>query len=429
MKQPRYLRPLLIGSLVVVTLAGIPGVLERVVFGHNATQTPQPVPWGLWVVAYTFFSGISAGAFTVPALRHVFGFRRFRPLVPFSLVVALVSLTAAMVFVLADLGHPERSFHVFLQPNVSSVMAWVIGLYTVYGGVLVLMLGYSLRPGFAVQAVKPKTGKLSARISRFLAFGWKPTEKQRSRDALLLKLMALVGLACSMGLGGGVGALFSGLGSRSLWHSGLFPVTFMISALLSGLSFVLGGAALMGAGGKAFKGTLLILGRLVGYLLVVELIILPAEAVIVVSGAIPSHLSVISAIAAGPYPWVFWGVQLGIGTIAAMLLIMLPKRPSLAATSVAAMFVLMGVFAFRLNFVIPELAMGDFALVGAHTRLYVPSVIEWNLVVFGLGLSGLLIVAAQRLLPLFTEETPIDFELAARDVPSTWTNILHPQGR
>lgn len=407
-------------ACLVMTAVGIPGVVERIAFGQP--PTPQPIPWGLWIAVYTFFSGIAAGSFVVAALAYVFDYRRFRPLVPYALLVSLVALISAVIFVMADLGHPERSLHIFLRPNLRSVMAWVINLYNVFGLVLVTMLAMVLRPAWAKRAADG-----GGRIAKLLAFGYVHGARPTYADSLSLKVVATLGLVCALGLGGGVGALFSALGSRAFWHSGLFPITFMISALLSGLSFVLGGASLMARGGHAFKGTLLILGRLIGYLLMVELIILPAETLIIVSGGIPSHLSVLHAIGAGPYPWVFWVLQVGIGMFGALLLLFLPKRASLAATSVASLCVLIGVFAFRLNFVIPQLAMGDFAITDGHA-MYMPDLVEWSLVIFGFGLAGTMLAIGSKLLPLFSSTTPLDFELAAWTTEARqWSDLLRHQ--
>ncbi len=408
MNATKAQKTILWASLVMLA-ASMPGMVERVLEGHAATQTPQSVPWGLWVAAYTFFSGISAGAFTVVALPYVFGYRRFRPLAPFALLVALVALVAALLYVMADLGRPERSWHIMMMPNFSSTMAWVITLYTVYGGALVGLVLFALRPGW-----HKKANESGSRIARLMALGFDGSEKSVRRNDLALKVLGAAGMVFALGLAGGVGGLFSVLGGRGLWHSGLFPITFTVSALLSGISFVVGGASLMGTGGQAFKQTLILLGRVVGFLLVGEILILVAEALVILNGGIPSHMNTVRAIAAGPYPWVFWGGQVGIGIVAALLLLFLPKRASLAATSVAALFVLIGVCAFRLNFVIPELATGEFAMSESHTQVYVPKAVEWQLVVFGMGLVGLMLVAGRKYLPIFGTDGAQEFEEAAR---------------
>ncbi|MEI8255928.1 MAG: NrfD/PsrC family molybdoenzyme membrane anchor subunit, partial [Deltaproteobacteria bacterium] len=408
MNNTRVPRTIFWASLLML-VASVPGIVERVLAGQLATQTPEAMPWGLWVAAYTFFSGISAGAFAVVALPYVFGYRRFRPLAPFALLVAMVSLAAALLYVMADLGRPERSWHIVLTPNFKSTMAWVVALYMVYGSTLVGLIVLALRPGWQKRA--DDTG---SRVARLLSLGYDGSEKSEQRNERVLSIASCVGLVLSLGLAGGVGALISAIGGRGLWHSGLFPITFTVSALLSGISFVLGGASLLGVGGQAFKQTLVLLGRMIGYLLIGQIFILTAEGLIIINGGIPSHLNIVRAIAAGPYPWVFWGMQVGLGIVAALLLLFLPKRPTLAGTSVAALFVLIGVCAFRLNFVIPELAMAEFAMSEGHAQVYVPRAVEWELVVFGVGLVGLMLVAGRKYLPVFEADTAREFDKAAR---------------
>ncbi len=405
--------------LLLVTGAGMSGVYERFVHEHANTAGTQPVPWGLWIAAYTFFSGISAGAFPVAAMPFLFGNRRFRPLVPTALLVALVGLVTAMIFVLVDLGRPEKAWHALRAPNFDSVMTWVIWLYSGYGALLAAMLWFVLRPDWAQKA--KETG---SRIARLLAFGWEASSRQEKRDRHVLVGMSVVGLAMAMSLAGGVGSLFAVLGGRSFWHSSLFPVAFLVSALLSGGSIIVTAATLLGRGGYAFKTTLLTLSRYIGALLIVEMVIIPAEALIVIKGGIPSHVAVLKAIAAGPFPWIFWVVQLGLGTLLAAGLIFIPKRRSLTVASIAALLVLLGVFAFRLNFVIPQM-MPTMEPVGTSLHIgedYVPNLLEWNIVVFGIGFAALTFLAGCRWLPILSERAPVQFELAARE-PEDFTEL------
>ncbi len=389
------------GAFLAMFVAGLPGLFDRVVHEHAHTAGSDMTPWGLWVAGYIFFSGISAGAFPIAAMPHVFGYRRFRPLVGTALLVALCSLVAAMFFVLVDLGRPERAMtHVLFRPNTSSVMFWVIASYGMYSILLGLMSYFAFRPRWGESALA--TGRL---LPRLLALGYRGTPAQERRNDLALRIIGALGLLVALTLAGGVGSLFAGLGGRAFWHSGLFPITFIVSALLSGAALVLASATLLGRGGEAFKTTLLLLARLIGLLLVVELVIIPVEAVITLNGGIPSHVAVLQTIATGPFAWVFWVLQVGFGTIVALWLLVGPKRPSLVVSSVAALYVLVGVFAFRLNFVIPQLV--------DPTSAYVPNLMEWNVVICGVGLAGLVFLLGSRVLPVFPASAPMEFELAA----------------
>ena len=390
------------GAFLTMFLVGLPGIYDRIAYEHSHTAGSDVTPWGLWVVAYIFFSGIAAGAFPIAALPHVFGYRRFRPLVGTALLVSICALAAAMLFVLVDLGRPERAVTHVLHPNFHSVMFWVIASYGMYSALLGLMSYFSFRPSWGESA--KSTGKL---LYRALSLGYRGTEAQTRRNDLILRVVGSFGLLVSLALGGGVGMLFAGLGGRSFWHSGLFPITFIVSALLSGAALVLASATLCGRGGAAFKTTLLVLARFMSLLLVVELVIIPVEALLTLNGGIPSHVAVLQVIGGGPFAWVFWVLQLGFGTIVALWLLVGPKQQTLALAAVAALYVLVGVFAFRLNFVIPQLVN--------NSAPYIPNLMEWNVVICGVGVAGLVFLIGSRLLPVFPANAPMEFELAAHE--------------
>ncbi len=385
--------------VALMFLAGLPGLVHRV-SSEQASAGTDFTPWGLWVAAYLFFSGLSAGAFPIATMPYVFGYKRFRPLVALSLLTSLVALAAAFIFVLIDLGRPERAFHVLIGANPNSALTWVVAAYCLYGLLLVVMLAVVLRPHWAQRAEQTKS-----RTARLLALGYRSSPAQEAKDHTRLKLLGGAGLVLVLFLGGGVGALFAVMGGQAFWHCGMFPITFVVSALVSGAALVLASASLVGHGGTAFKQTLLVLAKLVGILLIVELLILPAETMILLKGGVPSHIAVIREIALGQHAWVFWVLQLGVGIVAALALIFLPKKLNIATAAIAALYVLIGVFALRLSFVAPH--------AGGEAN-YFPSLLEWNLVVFGVGLSGLLFVAGYHWLPVLTESAPLEFELASR---------------
>ncbi len=401
--KPRFPKALA-ATFLLMFVVGIPGLIDRVLHEHVNTAGNDFVPWGLWVAVYIFFSGISAGAFPIATLSFVFGKKRYRPLAATALLVSLMALAAAMIFVLIDLGRPERALHVFLGANPASVMTYEIICYTLFGPIVLAMLYMVLRPQWAKQAKKAEG--LKAKLLRLLALGYELSEEQEQKDERILKVLGIIGLVVALALGALVGSLFAVLGARPVWHSGVFPITFLVSAFISGSALVLAVASLMGHGGLAYRKTLLSLARAIGIMLIVSLIILPCEALVVFKGGVPAHTAILKAIATGPYAWVFWVLHLGLGTLAAIAMLMLPKRPNLSVASVASLYVLIGVFAFRLNFVIPQLAQpGDY---------YVPNLVEWNSTIFITGLVGLMFLAAYRLLPIFAASTPIEFELAAR---------------
>lgn len=415
--SPRKFPWPLVAAFAVMVAFGLPGLYDRLMYEHEHVGYGRIVPWGIWVAAYMFFAGMSAGAFLISTLATVFRVERFRPLVGHALWIALIALIAAVAFVNADLGRPDRGYFVMLHANLSSVMVWLGFLYSAYGAVLAAMLFLHMRAGWAERV--ERGGGL---IPRVLALGYQASPQQETRDRLYLRVLGTLGMVVALILPGCAGALMAVVGSRPLWHSGLFPVTFVVAAIVSGGAMLYVVALLLSHGGRAYRTTLLSLGKIVGTLLAVELIILTSEILIARKGELPSHVAVLDTITQGPFSWVFWIVQVGLGTILPIGLILQPQlNKSLWTVGVACLLALTGAFAFRLNLLIPQQTLPaiNFYFEAARpatdgSPLYVPTWVEWNFLVFGVGLAGLAFFAGCRLLPLIRSGQPMEFETARK---------------
>ena len=95
--------------------------------------------WGLLVVLYPYLTGLVAGAFILASLAKVFRVKEVEPTYRLALLTALAFLLVAPLPLLAHLGHPERSFEIFLTPHFKSAMAMFGFVYAWYL-MLVLLL-------------------------------------------------------------------------------------------------------------------------------------------------------------------------------------------------------------------------------------------------------------------------------------------------
>src|SRR5512145_908284 len=75
--------------------------------------------WGLLVVVYPYVTGLVAGAFILASLVKVFNVKEVQPTYRLAMLTALAFLLVAPLPLLAHLGHPERSFEIFLTPNTA----------------------------------------------------------------------------------------------------------------------------------------------------------------------------------------------------------------------------------------------------------------------------------------------------------------------
>jgi len=369
---------------VLAAIIGGLGFLERLLHGDQATDFSSYIPWGLWVAAYIYFSGLSAGAFLVAAATYVFRIRVLEPICRLSLLLAAVTLPMGLLMIGFDLGHLERAYLIIVRPQFHSMMAWMVWLYTAYLILVVAMLWLSLKsvqPGRNPEAV--------------------------TNDRARLRVLAIIGIPLAIGFAGGVGALFATLAAREYWHSSLFPIFFLVGALTSGTALVTAVVSwLWPSRDAAWKDLMTILGRIVLVLILIDLILEWAEFSTPSWYQIGSFYELTRYVLFGPYWYVFWLVHLLLGVLVPILL--LAKTRSPVITGVAAALVAVTFFAVRLNLVIPGLVTPELrGLEQAYsdpignrlTFAYFPSWFEWQVLLGAIAFGVALWYVAIRLFP------------------------------
>src|SRR5512132_671026 len=88
--------------------------------------------WSVLIVVYPFLTGLVAGAFILASLERVFRVEAVKPTYRLALLTALAFLLVAPLPLQLHLGHPERSFEMYLTPHRSSAMAMFGFVYLWY---------------------------------------------------------------------------------------------------------------------------------------------------------------------------------------------------------------------------------------------------------------------------------------------------------
>src|SRR3954462_14858415 len=95
--------------------------------------------WSILIVLYPFITGLVAGAFILASLERVFNVQAVRPTYRLALLTALAFLLVAPLPLQLHLGHPERSFEMYLTPHRTSAMAMFGFVYLWYLMVVLLL--------------------------------------------------------------------------------------------------------------------------------------------------------------------------------------------------------------------------------------------------------------------------------------------------
>ena len=418
---------LLLGTLWLVAFgAGLVGIAQRALYGHEGANYGSYVPWGLWVAQYIYFVGLSAGAFLLSSLIYVFGLKRLEPIGKLALFTATITLVCALFVIWLDLGHPFRFWKVYFNAQPTSMMAWMVWLYTTYFVLVLVETWFAMRADLAAWSNRPG---LSGAVARLLSFGRRDTSaRSRERDHRVLRVLGTLGVPLAVAFHGGVGALFGVVGARPYWNTSLLPIMFLVGALASGGALLTFVVAYFWPDRRAaqYREMVTLLGRLTLALLLFEVILEWAEFSINLYASIPAHAEAFQSVLFGPYWYVFWIGNLLLGTaIPLLLLAAFPRKPKvvgLAGLMIAAFFL-----SVRLNIVIPGLTRPELeGLEHAFTdqRLtfsYFPSSTEilvgLFVVAFGVGLFFL----GQWLLPITrsaTEPPPPDGRLPVEAEPT-----------
>src|SRR5688500_19096965 len=108
--------------------------METLLHGVDGYMYPNEVElqWSVRIVLYPFITGLVAGAFILASLARVFRVEAVQPAYRLALLTALAFLIVAPLPLQLHLGHPERSFEMYLTPHTSSAMAMFGFVYLWY---------------------------------------------------------------------------------------------------------------------------------------------------------------------------------------------------------------------------------------------------------------------------------------------------------
>jgi molybdopterin-containing oxidoreductase family membrane subunit len=363
----------ILGGLAL--LLGLYGFYTRLLVGERDVNYGSYVTWGLWVAMYLFFGGIATGAFMLATLDHLFDVQVFKGTGKYALWGAMVTMPAALMTIGMDLGHMERIWKVYFQPNPTSLLAQLVWGYSLFTLIIVAALWLT--------AQQPKT--------------------------LLTKVVLSVGLFLSVFLSGGVGALLGVNTSRPAWHVSMLPAQFPIFSLTSGVALMLIVAGWFMSESEQRAKLLRLLSVAVIILLVVKVYYLWTDYSLALYGGAPEAVQAVNLVLFGRYSWAFWGLQLLLGMVIPLLVLLQPKyiQNGLVA-GLMGTFILIGFAVARANIIFPALAIPELeglltAFTGPHLNFdYFPSPLEWSVTFGVVGLTTLAFLLGTDRLPLFT---------------------------
>ena len=387
--------------LLALIAVGISAFAYQFANGLSVTGMRNTVMWGQYILFFMFFVGLSAGGLIVASAGRLFGIKAFKPITRLAVLEATVAVMLAATFILPDLGRPERILNIPLYFNPTSPMVWDIGIVMIYMALSAAYVWLYARADLAERG-------------SWLAFGTGTSERAIARDERIKGAMAWVALPAAILLHSITAWIFGLQIGRGFWYSSIMAPMFIASALVSGLGLVILLALLLRRLGRlAFNDDLVaLLGGLLGTFVVVEAFFTLAEYLTATYPGAPEGRAA-ARMLSGPYlPLFLFEVGVGLGIPFLILAIRrLRQRPAMVA--LAAGIGIIGIWVHRLNLVLNGLSFPNIELppglpIGmkqtgssfAESYWYVPTAIEWLIVIGILSFGALLFTLAVLYLPM-----------------------------
>ncbi len=312
---------IVLGIMVAILLISF---LVSYLRGMQVWGVNNQVSWGQLITFDIYFIGLSAGAIIVSSLSYVFKREEYKPIGRIAVWLGLLLMIGAMVCVLTDLGRPEKFWRLFMYGYLNNMTSLFAINGILYAGYILLMMAYL-----------------------YLIMEGK------------IKLAALIGtidVIWAIMVHTGTGAIFGFIGAREILTSPIKPFEFVAAALTSGTALLIIVSILSFKFTKRALSPDLIrgLGRLLMYIIILLFVLVLFDKL--THGYFP-HRAGLMFLFTGPYWWLFWVFQIGMGIIIPLIILANPKfNNTVKWITVAAVSVVIGVLGERAALVIPGMA-------------------------------------------------------------------------
>ncbi len=272
-----------------------------------------------FLISYYFYcTGLSAGSFMISTLSYGFGMSKYKPASKMGVVAAVLLLLLAPQFLLMQVGWPIKSvWNHFVYFNPVSAMSY---------GAFLLMI-YPLN---------------SIIYGIFMFKG----------NMKMTKIFGLIGIPLALAVHGYTGWILALGVARDYWNTGLMPIVFLFSAMVSGIAMMI---LLIMIRDRFFtqekvinKDLVVSLAKIFGWLLVVDLFLVFCDYSVLLYSKLEGK-EVAHFMLFGKMSFFFVVVENLIGKVIPMCIVMVPKtRNSYFWLTVASLMNMVGILAMRI---------------------------------------------------------------------------------
>ena len=117
-----------LACLGVLIVSGVLAYAQQVSTGLTVTAMRDQVSWGFYIGNFTFLVGVAAAAVILVIPAYVYDWKPIREIVIYGELLAISAIVMCLLFVLVDIGRPDRFWHLIPPWRVPELPAVDPGL-------------------------------------------------------------------------------------------------------------------------------------------------------------------------------------------------------------------------------------------------------------------------------------------------------------
>jgi molybdopterin-containing oxidoreductase family membrane subunit len=199
-----------VAFLLVVIGLGVTAYARQMTIGLGVTGMGRDISWGVYIAQFTFLVGVAASAVMLVLPYYLHNQKAFSKIVIVGEFLAVSAALMCMLFILADMGRPDRVLNVLLYPSPHSMVFWDV---MVLNGYLLL----NLVSGWAVLGA----------------------ERKGVAPAPWVKALIYLSIPWAFSIHTVTAFLFAGLPGRHLWLTAVLAPRFLASAFAAGTAILI----------------------------------------------------------------------------------------------------------------------------------------------------------------------------------------------
>jgi Ni/Fe-hydrogenase subunit HybB-like protein len=292
----------LLAVLLFFILVGASFYLMQLKYGLGyTTGLGRDVSWGFYIAQLTYLVGVAASAVMVVLPYYLHDYKAFGRITILGEFLAVPAVLMCLMFVIVDLGRPDRLLNIIKYPTPNSVLFWDMIVLNVY-----LLLN--------------------------IVIGWVvlESEKNEVKPPSWVKPLIILSIPWAPSIHTVTAFLYAGLPGRSYWLTAIMAPRFLSSAFAAGPSLLILLALLVRKYTKFDPGEEQIqsLAKIVTYAILINVFFFFCEVFTVFYSQIPHEMLHFKYLFMGIdgharlVPWMWFAI---VGMTVAALLMVSPK--------------------------------------------------------------------------------------------------------